>query len=308
VTTTGTIGGRAMLQPGESVSAALKRIHGPDEAPPAEADQRPGRHATRNPPDAGVPRAPAQRGAHDLEFADWTQPPRPPEAGRHGARAKNQAAGRVVGRLRRSRRLGLAALAVGAVGLLVLVIAAVSSQVSGIGDPGTGARPSNVVTSPADKPLLDVQEYHDDRGIIVNVPKTWTRSAASSYVDFTDPVDKSRKVRINVEPAANARRFLEVAENGLKSNKTSCPVPYTRVALNDAVTLDGKPAAELEYTCGQGDQARHGVWRAVVVGGKSYHFFMTVPEAQFTDSKVVYDEMVRSFHLAVASTGPSNGT
>jgi hypothetical protein len=70
------------------------------------------------------------------------------------------------------------------------------------------------------------------------------------------------------------------------------------VALRD-VQLDGRPAAELEYTCGQGDKMRHGIWRAVVVDGRSYHFFLTVPDSRFAESKIIFDEMVRSFRLGV---------
>jgi hypothetical protein len=42
---------------------------------------------------------------------------------------------------------------------------------------------------------------------------------------------------------------------------------------------------------------RHGIWGAVIVDGKAYHFYLTVPDAQFAASKVIFDEMVRSFQL-----------
>jgi hypothetical protein len=144
-------------------------------------------------------------------------------------------------------------------------------------------------------PLIPVQEYRDNRGIVLNVPKDWKRSNGGSYVDFTDPAG-GRKVRINVENASgNAQKFLQSAESGLKS-PSRCPSPYHRVGLK-AAPLAGRDGAELEYTCGSADGMRHGIWRAVVVDGKAYHFYLTVPDAHFAESKVIYDEMVRSFRL-----------
>jgi hypothetical protein len=40
---------------------------------------------------------------------------------------------------------------------------------------------------------------------------------------------------------------------------------------------------------------RHGIWRAVVVEGVAYHFYVTTLAADFADSRIIYDEMVRSF-------------
>jgi hypothetical protein len=121
----------------------------------------------------------------------------------------------------------------------------------------------------------------------------------ASYVDFTDPADESRRLRINVEKASStAQKYMEIAEGLLRKNGTSCPAPYVRVALVD-VSLDGHPASELEYTCGTGDQMRHGIWRTFVQGGNAYQFFVSVPDRRFQESKAVYDEMVRTYHLNV---------
>ena len=59
--------------------------------------------------------------------------------------------------------------------------------------------------------------------------------------------------------------WAETAENGLKTRSTSCVKPYNQVACTET-ELAGKPAAEFEYTCGEGDAMRHGVWRGVVAG------------------------------------------
>ena len=87
---------------------------------------------------------------------------------------------------------------------------------------------------------------------------------------------------------------MDVAErNSLKNNRT-CAAPYVNVARNQ-VKLGGHDATELEYTCGDGDHKRHGLWRATVVSGKSYHFYLSVPETRFEESKAIYEELVRSF-------------
>jgi hypothetical protein len=185
-------------------------------------------------------------------------------------------------------------------GLVVVVaiaaIAALSLSGGGGKSPPSAASASAGPSTPADRPLIAVQRFADDRGIEVNVPKDWTKSTGGSYVDFTDQAG-SRKVRINVENAGStSRRFLLTAESGLKNNPSRCRTPYDRVGLRSADLAGRNDGAELEYTCGT-DEKRHGIWRAVVVNGKAYHFYLTTTDAQFADSKVIYDEMVRSFTL-----------
>jgi hypothetical protein len=170
-----------------------------------------------------------------------------------------------------------------------------------------GDEPSNQPAPPAASadasapvtaaPLIEVQEYQDqDRGIALNVPAGWEQSGNGSYVDYTEP-DSTRRVRINVESAgATAEKFLEEAEKFLMDRPNSCAPPYQRVALIEAPLAD-ETGAQLEYTCGEGDAKRHGLWRAVVQDKKAYHFYLSVPEARFADSKIIFDEMVRSFRF-----------
>ena len=116
------------------------------------------------------------------------------------------------------------------------------------------------------------------RGIAVNVPKGWTRSRQQSYVDFTDP-DGGRKVRINVE--TDHRHRAEVPHHGRDRPEEAVDLPHAVPAGRpDRRELAGHDGAELEYTCGSGDAMRHGIWRAIVVDGKAYHFYLTVPDAR----------------------------
>ena len=89
----------------------------------------------------------------------------------------------------------------------------------------------------------------------------------------------------------------------MSKNKSVCAEPYTRVGLRDT-EVAGKPAAELEYTCGSQEQ-RHGIWRVVMDPGteshKAYGFYLTTPESRFAESLPVFQEMVNSFKLTGTS-------
>ncbi|WFE26727.1 serine/threonine-protein kinase [Solwaraspora sp. WMMD791] len=139
----------------------------------------------------------------------------------------------------------------------------------------------------------------NERGVSVAVPEGWEKASGGLYTDFADPDDPGRKVRIVVEPfGSSAQRWAEVAENGLKKpDSQSCARPYAQLDMTTEVELAGREAAQFEYTCGDGDSKRHGVWRAVVAGGKAYSFFLTTPDARFEESKPIFDEMVRTFQL-----------
>jgi eukaryotic-like serine/threonine-protein kinase len=216
----------------------------------------------------------------------------PPEGGiprRSGAVAR-LASGR-----RRVPRWAQVLVAAGVVvGLAVAVAAAMGLFRSAPPVASAGAN----LRSASPAPLIAVQEYRDERGFMLNVPKDWAKKPSRSYVDYVDPVDGSRRVRINVESAGgSARAFAEVAENGLRRNTAVCAAPYRRIGLREDVTLAGRAAADLEYSCGSGDQMRHGIWRFTVLNGKAYHFYLTVPDSRFTESRVIFEEMARSFRF-----------
>ncbi|SDY01628.1 PsbP protein [Micromonospora pattaloongensis] len=160
----------------------------------------------------------------------------------------------------------------------------------------TIAQPS--AAAPA-APAFGVQK-HTGKGVALHVPQGWEKRTAPGvlYVDYVDPADNGRRVRVLVEPAsAEPKRFLQIAEGQLKKKDSkSCAKPYEQLGLRD-VEAGGKPAAELEYTCGDGAEKRHGIWCAVVQGGKAYSFYLTTPESAFAESKPIFQEMVRSFQL-----------
>jgi hypothetical protein len=188
-----------------------------------------------------------------------------------------------------------------AAGVLVVLALAGTLVLTGVfsGPDGAGAAPgpsAGTTAEPASKALYSGVKKVSHRGITVNVPADWSKSTAGSYADF---VEGDRKVRINVEPAGtSSESFFRAAEAQLKKKPDICPA-YQRVALRD-IAMGGHDGSELEYTCGEGDQQRHGLWAAVVQGGKAYEFFLSVPEPELADSKVIYQEMVRSFTLTAS--------
>ena len=103
-------------------------------------------------------------------------------------------------------------------------------------------------------------------------------------------------LRLMVSVAAPSLPLPGGERTSVRRPETSVPAPFTEVGLREA-TLAAQPAAELEYTCGEGDGKRHGIWRAIVHDGNAYHFYLTVPDARFGESKIIFDEMVRSFQF-----------
>ncbi|MEH1014123.1 protein kinase [Micromonospora sp. CPCC 206060] len=194
------------------------------------------------------------------------------------------------------RKVQLAA--AGGVAVLLLIGVFALSGGSDEPPPPPQAGPPSATAPAATAPEM---QQHSARGISMLVPKGWNKTTGKSYTDYIDPEDPGRKVRIITEDfRTTSMRWAEVAENGLQTRSTSCVKPYKQLAMTE-VELAGKPAAEFEYNCGEGDTMRHGVWRGVVTGGKAYSFYLTSTEAKFAESKPIFDEMVKSFQLTSAN-------
>lgn len=185
-------------------------------------------------------------------------------------------------------------------GVAVVLVVGIVGLAGGFGG-GSAAPtvPPNTAASPT-APPFPVTAYQDSRKFSLNVPAGWKKTG-SSYFDFTDPNDSQRRLRVNVEPAGSSNAdYMAAVERALGDPK-KCPTPYHRVALNTDVQLAGRPAAELEYTCGSGADARHGIWRATVIDRQAYEFYLSVENSRFAESKPIYDEAVRSYQLNVAN-------
>ncbi|MEU7757874.1 serine/threonine-protein kinase [Micromonospora aurantiaca (nom. illeg.)] len=224
----------------------------------------------------------------------WTTPATAPAAAGDGGPLG--AAKGLLGRVKAwPRKVQLAA----AGGLAVVLLVSVIALTSGGDDappPIVGALPSN---SAAASPV-EMQEQ-TVKDITVQVPKGWDRKTGGVFVDYVDPQDQSRKVRVLAENwGGTSVSWAEFASRNLRDKSKSCAKPYEQLAMTET-TLAGKPAAEFEYTCGEGDEKRHGVWRGVVQGGKVYSFYLSSSDATFAESKPIFDAMVGSFQLTAAN-------
>ncbi|PZF98862.1 serine/threonine-protein kinase [Micromonospora deserti] len=184
-------------------------------------------------------------------------------------------------------------------GLAVVLLLGAVALFSGGDAPAPTPPQTQPTTTASAGPGVEMQE-HSARGIQVLVPKGWKKATGGVYIDYVDPDDSGRKVRILTEKfGGSSMRWAEVAANGLEKRAASCAKPYQQIAMTEQ-ELAGKPAAEFEYTCGEGEAMRHGVWRGVVHDGKVYSFYLTCTDGKFAESKPIFDEMVRSFQLTAA--------
>jgi eukaryotic-like serine/threonine-protein kinase len=262
----GQIGGRAMLAPGESPT-----------------DRRPSRHAASEPSvlEPTSPGTPSVVHPFGPPPADAGPPPPP----RPGLLSRFTA-------LPKGVRFGLAG---GGAFILLLAALGLGGVFSGGGTPtATHSAPPSAAPPP-----FPVQLLADDRGFTIEIPADWTKSGSSkSYYDFVDPQDSGRRMRVNVEPAGSTTKaFMQVVINILSKDGRKCAAPYNTLNLRNDVTLGGRPAAELEYTCGSGPDMRHGIWRATVVGGKAYEFYLSTEDTRFAESRDIYDHAVSSYKL-----------
>jgi hypothetical protein len=320
----GQIGGRAMLAPGESLSGHLAKVqHGgggrrrAKEQPANLSDTMAGDPTSVIPPTGGhdatsvIPPA----GSYDATSVI------PPRGAWNGARAAQDPMGGTVVRSPSARRRAMVDSAVrntretgdrlvttvkgwprnkqlaaggGALAVVILLVVVFALAGSGGKTPPPTAQPP-AAQQPV-KTAFETQDYKD-RGITVKVPKGWKRSAADSWVDYSDPKDSKRKVRILVENGRSSPTgFLHSAETTLKTRSTNCPKPFKEVGITPA-TIAGQDGAVLEYTCGSGPSGRHGLWGVVLTDGKAYSFYLTTKESQFADSKAIFEEMIKTYQL-----------
>jgi serine/threonine protein kinase len=319
----GQIGGRAMLAPGESLTGRLSKLKqgatggGRRRAPEAEPAETP---TGAYPPPPGLNNDRTSVIPPGASESDETSvlPPRRQWDGARAARdpmpgtvvvspaAKRRAViDNAVGAVRETTARAVATAkgwprstqliaGGGALAVLVLVLVFAFSGDDAAPPPDQQRPNAGSQVVPA---AVSTQDYKGDKDVTVKVPKGWTRSAAGAWVDYTDPDDKSTKVRILVEPGSIApRKFAETTAPGTLKKSKACPKPFNNLGVTDA-EISGLPAAQFEYTCGEGDDMRHGIWRQTTTDGRMYSFYLTTTEAQFADRKQYFDEMAATFAL-----------
>ncbi|MEU8311128.1 MULTISPECIES: protein kinase [unclassified Micromonospora] len=223
----------------------------------------------------------------------WTTPSTAPDtAGGGGAKG-------LLGRVKAwPRKVQLAA----AGGLAVVLLLGVIALTSG----GDDAPPPIVGTLPSNSAAASPVEMQEQtvKGVTIQVPKGWQRQTGGLYVDYVDPEDEGRKVRVIAEPwGGTSISWAEFASRNLKKNSAkskNCPAPYTEVSVSEQ-PLAGQTGGQLEYTCGEGESMRHGIWRGLVKDGKVYSFYLSSTDARFAESKPIFDAMAGSFQLTAAN-------
>lgn len=273
----GQIGGRAMLAPGELPTDRIDPPAGPPGGPGVMEHTSPGFPPIPGQPPYGTVHGRPRNGGMLADIVTGT---------RQGAS----------GLLRRFRALPKAAQLGIAGGVAVVLVLGIVGLAGGFGGGSSSPATHPAANASPTGPAFAVTAYQDPRKFSLNVPSGWTKSG-STYFDFTDPKDSDRKLRVNVERAGSSNSaYMASVERALKDPKR-CPAPYKQVSLTTDVQLDGHPAAELEYTCGTGADARHGIWRATVIDKQAYEFYLSVEDSRFAESKPIYDEAVRSYQL-----------
>ncbi|MEV7622330.1 protein kinase [Actinoplanes sp. NPDC089786] len=295
----GQIGGRAMLQPGDSLSGHLAKVDQSDRTqamppgPPTAGGDTTAVVPPRRSWDNGAPASTGNQygGGRIVQSPSAKRRAMVDNAVATVRTTADRAVTTVKGWSPKQQLIA------GGGALVVLIALILVIAIPGGDDPAktpTAAGQQSQAPPPAAFPT---QEYHD-RGINVNVPKGWSRKSGGSWVDYVDPKNRLRKVRILVETSkATPEKFLGVAENTLRTRSTNCPKPYKQVSL-EPQSIAGRDGAVLEYTCGSGPEGRHGKWGAVIRDGKAYSFFLTTTEATFADSTPIFDEMLSSYALA----------
>lgn len=146
-------------------------------------------------------------------------------------------------------------------------------------------------------PKRNVTSYQG-QGVTLNVPQGWTRRNVKHYVEFHDPKHDTSWLRINVtRDGRGARQILTGADRNF--TRSCCGLTdYRKVGLRPA-KLGGGQGAELEYVATRTNtgERRHGIWRIIVVDGRAYQVYMSVPQNRFKANQALFHEAVRSLKI-----------
>ena len=185
-------------------------------------------------------------------------------------------------------------------GLAAIVLLATLGAAGMFGGGGAPAAVQSAAPLASSGPAFAVQAVHDGRGFDLEVPAAWARNAPknSTYFDYVDPADSSRWLRLNIENAgADATKYIQVVAGSFAKDTRKCAAPFKIITQRSDVKLAGRDAAELEYTCGDGPKARHGIERATVINKKAYLVYLSVEDGRFAESKAIFDHAVDSYQL-----------
>lgn len=315
----GQIGGRAMLSADESLTDHLAKLEQQNSGGRRRAPEPPVPASSKSVPTGTMPAYKLPDGGRSSADPtsvippqnSWVQPPvAEPRQGTvvmSPAAKRRTTVGNVVGTVQQTAGRAAATfrswprnkqLISGGAAAVVVLILVLAFALSGSDEKPAPTQAAERPNAPA-AAAFETTDYKGNAAVSVKVPAGWTRAAGGVYVDYIEPTDKTTKVRVLVEKGSvDPTKFVtQTAPAGLKKGKT-CPAPFTSVAVQQ-VQVSGNPGAQFEYTCGEGESMRHGIWRMTTVGGKMYSFYLTTTDAKFADYKKYFDTMAETFQLTL---------
>ncbi|HEY3504186.1 MAG TPA: protein kinase [Actinocatenispora sp.] len=189
------------------------------------------------------------------------------------------------------RRLG-PWLVAGAAAVVAIVIVAIALSASGV---FSGSDESNKPKPAAENAVSGTKISNTEGGYSTVVPNGWERKSGGGW-EYGDPADKTAWIRFKAGGASGtAGHLLRSYGDGLQRNRSY--QNYHQIALRQGVTMAGHNGAELEYTLVSGGQARHALWRVVIVDGTAYEVYLSVPADKFQHDRAAYRNAVKAFRI-----------
>jgi hypothetical protein len=190
------------------------------------------------------------------------------------------------------RRFGPWLVAAGAA-VVAIIIVAVALGASGM---FSGADDTDKPKPAAENAVTGTKINNPSAGYSTVVPNGWQRVPSNQGWQYGDPGDKNAWIRFNASGASGtAGHLLRSYGDGLRNNKSY--QNYHQIALRQGVTMAGHNGAELEYTLVSNGQARHALWRAVIVDGTAYQVYLSVPAEAFDRDRAAYRNAVKAFRI-----------
>jgi eukaryotic-like serine/threonine-protein kinase len=196
------------------------------------------------------------------------------------------------------RRRTVAAL-VTAIGLLVVAVLGGVLLLSGLGpdggpgSDGGGGEPSPSATAPAALPA-GYTAYRGD-GFTIGVPSGWkAQDGRDGVVDITEPGSDRRFLRLITVGGGSKPALKQLTDAEAQFAANEAYAPYEKLRL-DNVDYRGYDAADWEFTFGE--QRRHVLYRGVVVDGRTYGIYLSVPADRWAESKPAFQVAADTFRL-----------
>ncbi|MFE7750846.1 protein kinase [Streptomyces sp. NPDC057428] len=201
--------------------------------------------------------------------------------------------------------LAVAALLGGAAGIAAMKYAdgsgstAGRTQGQGAGGPSASSSPSasREATGDVNGVPDGWKTVHDPEGFSLLVPDGWERHTQDGQIDYT-PDGGAHRIRISLDPQPdfdNSYTHMESIEKDLAERLPA----YERQSLEPNIFRD-RPGSRWEFTWVESKDhpgPRHGIDQMYMAepGGPEYAFYMTGPEGDRSETRRLFETMLRSW-------------